>query len=128
MSDSVLAHQPSPSRECGAEAGYSACFYPGFVRRLAVRQPGGAEVVLYEQSGRFYLPAGAATPWPCSEVEFTRPDRRKIRLQIDDPHTQIARIEVVFKADGGGTDGGAEEGEGESLVIWESPVTCPPNC
>lgn len=126
MSHFVQEHEPSPSRECRAEAGYAACFYPGFVRRLAVQDPAGAEIVLYEQKGPFHLPAGADRPWACSEVEFTRPGDRKIRLQVDDPHQQIARIEVVFKSDGGAKEDG--DGDGESLVVWETPVICPPDC
>ncbi len=123
----VLQSEPSPSRECGEAEGYRACFYPGFVRRLAVRR-GTEEIVLYDQAGKpFVLPAGEEKPWPCSGVEFTDPSGREIRLQIDDRHQRIARIEVVFKKDPA-EDGTTGDGDGDTLVVEDTPVVCPPDC
>lgn len=130
MSDTgstVLQSEPSPSRECREAEGYRACFYPGFVRRLAVRR-GTEEIVLYDQAGKpFVLPAGEELPWPSSGLEFTDPSGREIRLQVDDRHQRIARIEVVFKQDAA-RDGSIEDGDGETLVISDTPVVCPPDC
>ncbi len=120
-------HPPSPSRDVREVDGYRASFYPGFVRRLAVREAEG-EIVIYEQEKPFVLPAGATEPWPCSVLHFSGgAGRRDIRLQIDDPHRQIARIEVVFKR---GTEERSGDGgeDGETLVLNETPLLCPPMC
>jgi hypothetical protein len=124
MSDYVQIFPPSPSRVFRDVDGYYAAFYPGFVRRLAVRT-GTSETVVYEQKESFILPAGQTEAWPCSELEFSGgPGGRDIRLQVSDPLHQIARIEVVFKD----ADPSRSTGDEETLVIDETPLLCPPIC
>lgn len=123
--DSSVSRTPSPDRECRDRDGYHTCFYPGFVRKVVVRQD-GAEIVLYEQEAPFVLPDGETEPWPSSEFELSGgPNRQDVRLRIDDPLHRIARIEVVFRPAG---DGGTEDGGEESVTIFDAPVICPPNC
>lgn len=127
MSDTespVPTHPPSNPDKSVEKDGYRAQFYPGFVRRLAVRGPDG-DVELYDQGGEpFILPPGDTDPWPSSTLEFVRPDGRRVLLQIDDPDRQIGRIEVYLKGDGAMTDG-----SGELLLICEDgPILCPPTC
>lgn len=118
---------PSPSRECRQQDGYGACFYPGFARRIAVRRATD-EVVIYDQAGKpFVLPAGEDKPWPSCGLEFTDTLGREIRLQVEDVHSRIARIEVVFKKDAA-ADGTTEEGDGDTLVVENTAVLCPPYC
>jgi hypothetical protein len=130
MSDStsfVQKHPPSPSREEREVDGYRAAFYPGFVRKLTVRD-GGAETLIYEQDDKkpFFLPAGAERPWTSSTLEFSGgPGKRDIRFLLEDPHLQIARIEIVFKSADGERSGG---GDGERLVVENTAVLCPPIC
>lgn len=114
------AFPPSPSRDCRSAGGYEACFYPGFVRRLAVVEPGGNEVVLYEQTGVYYLLPGQTRPWPSSSVEFSG-GGRSFSLQVNDPDQQIDRIEVTLKAS---TAGGGQT----RVVVQDGPVLCPPIC
>lgn len=139
-------HEPSNPTLIVEKDGYRASFYPGFVRRLAVRKD-GVETDLYRQNEKepFYLPPGYDKPWPSSVLEFSASSgERRILLQIDDPGQQIGRIEVQFKGTGDGRpDGllpraGAAAGalvdnppcaEGEFvLVIEDAPVLCPPAC
>lgn len=129
--------------------GYRAGFYPGFVRRLAVRDEKGTVVDLYEQDPKvpFCLPPGVGKPWPCSTVEFVRPSGRRISLTIDDAEQQIDRIEIHLKAAVAplpGTEAGlavqvdAVLGEDPPppqpddppvvVVIEDGPVLCPPMC
>lgn len=125
--DYVQKTPPSPSRDEREVDGYYASFYPGFVRRLAVRQA-ERETVIYEQEKPFVLPAGETEPWPCSVLHFSGGAAgRDIRLQVDDPHRQIARIEVVFKKAGDEQRSGVGE-DGETLVLNETPLLCPPMC
>ncbi|HEX6037339.1 hypothetical protein [Longimicrobium sp.] len=143
--------KPSPPSERVEKDGYSARFYPGFVRRLAVRDDAGVETELYQQTSVYCLPPGTDKPWPTSTLEFSRPDGRRIALLIEDPHQQIDRIEVRLKAAGAplvraevmeqvmGSGGAAlegsdppppsDEGEGAVVLICEDgPVLCPPMC
>lgn len=133
---------PSNPNGKAEKGGYSARFYPGFVRRLAVRSPDGTETELYRQSETFFLPPGTNRPWPTSAVEFVRPDGRRLVLQIEDPDQQIDRIEVHLKGNGasvvpiGETDGLTPSGEdpppppppGEVLICEDGVVLCPPMC
>lgn len=150
MSDTnptIFTCKPSSPTERVEKDGYSARFYPGFVRRLAVRDASGVETELYQQSTVFCLPPGADKPWPTSTLEFQRPDGRRIALLIEDPHQQIDRIEVRLKsADaplvrpevvrqvmGGDAPLGddpppAEEPGGIVLICEDGPVLCPPIC
>lgn len=149
MSDpnqTISSCKPSPPTERVEKDGYSACFYPGFVRRLVVLDEKGVETELYQQSSVYCLPPGAVKPWPSSTLEFTRPDGRRIALLIEDPHQQIDRIEVRLKAPGAEPvryasvqqvlgDAAPMEGEppppeepGITLVCEDGPVLCPPWC
>ncbi|HWK89951.1 MAG TPA: hypothetical protein VNP72_08140 [Longimicrobium sp.] len=117
--------EPSPAREMRDDGTYRACFYPGFVRRLAVRR-GGKETVLYEQDRPFNLPAGADRPFPTSVVEFDGgPDGRSFALQIHDPHQDIDRILVRLKPRSTEAD---DTGEDEEVEILDTPILCPPFC
>lgn len=91
---------PSPPSKAVEKDGYGARFYPGFVSRLVVRDAAGVETELYRQSEVFCLPPGSDKPWPMSTLEFSRPDGRRIALQIEDPHQQIERVEVKLRATG----------------------------
>ncbi|HEU0016451.1 MAG TPA: hypothetical protein VFQ45_22415 [Longimicrobium sp.] len=119
-----LLGDPSPSQECRDDGTYRACFYPGFVRRLAVRR-GDAETVLYEQEKPFRLPAGATKPFPASVVEFDAADGRRFTLQIYDPNQGIDRIMVRLKPPAG-KEGAS--GEAEEVEIVDTPILCPPFC
>lgn len=130
MSDTGSTPQqrpPSPSREHREKDGFGAWFYPGFVRRMFVRR-GTEEIELYDQQGKpFVLPAGEKKPWPSCGIDFTDPSGREIRLQIEDPDQRIARIEVVFKKDAA-QDGTTAEGDGDTLVVEDTVLLCPPYC
>ena len=134
---------PSNPNGKAEKNGYSARFYPGFVRRLIVRAPDGTETELYKQAETFFLPPGTNKPWPISGLEFVRPDGRRLVLQIEDPDQQIDRIEIHLKGSGatppplvGETDGLAAEDPGsppppppgEVLVCEDGAVLCPPWC
>ena len=134
MSDSgsgTYRHPPSNPRECRDAGGYYACFYPGFVRRLAVVRD-GQETVIYEQDPTqpFVLPAGETEPWPSSGLEFSGgPDGRELRLELYDPQHEVERIEIVLRKKGGTTGEGGDDGNGgERIVIDDLPVVCPPIC
>lgn len=104
--------------------GFRTAFYPGFARKITVRAATG-ETLLYEQNTPFVLPAGETRPWPSSLLEFSGgPAGREIRFQLEDPRQQVARIEIVFKAQEG-SEAGAE---GETLVVDDTPTLCPPTC
>lgn len=147
-STTIPMHEPSNPTLVVEKDGYRASFYPGFVRRLAVRKD-GVETELYLQNEKepFYLPPGYDKPWPSSVLEFSAPSpERRILLQIDDPGQQIGRIEVQFKGPVPTPVGGqvprvpgavdslldgprCVEGEGHLvLVIEDAPVLCPPAC
>jgi hypothetical protein len=144
MSDTnqTFSNPPSNPNAMVQKDGYSARFYPGFVRRLAVRSPEGTETELYRQSGTFFLPPGFDKPWATSTLEFVRPDGRRLVLQIEDPDQQIDRIEVHLKGkDGtpapvmGEPDAMAPADEeppppppGEVLICEDGAVLCPPWC
>lgn len=119
----VQTNPPSPSREVREVDGFRAAFYPGFARKITVRSA-TAETLLYEQNTPFVLPAGETRPWPSSLLEFSGgPAARDIRFQLEDPRQQVARIEIVFKA-----QDGAENAKGETLVVDDTPTLCPPTC
>lgn len=111
---------PSNPRECVTVGGYEICFYPGFVRRLALVDAAGMETTAYEQKGPFVLPAGQDRPWPSSTLEV-RGNGTNVMLQLNDPGQQVDRIEIVLKA---------REGNGNNvrLVVQDGPVLCPPYC
>lgn len=136
---------PSNPNGKAEKDGYSARFYPGFVRRLAVRGPDGTETELYNQHDKpFFLPPGHQKPWATSTLELVRPDGRRLVLHIEDPDQQIDRIEVHLKGkDHGGVavplmemDGLAPSGDspppppppGEVLICEDGVVLCPPMC
>jgi hypothetical protein len=142
-------NEPSRPTECRETEGYRACFYPGFVRRLAVRAPDGTETLIYEQEGSFVLPPGHDQPWPCSTIDYSDPKGRRMMLQIYDPGHEIDRIEVHFKspqalakrlAQAAGAvisplldrpslgEEGEEEGGGDVVVCENVAVLCPPIC
>lgn len=115
---------PSPPRKCCTAGGYEACFYPGFVRRLAIQHEDGSETLLYDQDFEhtkmpFVLPAGQLEPWPSSTLEL-RGNGRDIMLMVNDPGRQIDQIEVVLKPLPGGRP--------ERLVLQDHPILCPPIC
>lgn len=152
MSDpnpTIYECKPSPPTKRVEKDGYGANFYPGFVRRLAVRDAKGQETELYRQpeGDPFCLPPGMDQPWPSSTLEFSRPDGRRLALLIEDPHRQIDRILVFLKAAdapparrddaGDALQAAAREGgdppplpEGDDLVLIceDGPVLCPPMC
>lgn len=144
-------HPPSDPTECRDNGGYRACFYPGFVRRLAVRAPDGTEKLIYEQEKSFVLPPGYDKPWPSSTLEYSDPSGRRLMLQIYDPGHEVDRIEVHFKSPEAvarrqsqlsasvGVIGGVaasasltaaegEDGGGDVLVCENVAVLCPPIC
>jgi hypothetical protein len=138
--------KPSPPNKHVEKDGYGARFYPGFVRRLVVRDAAGVETELYQQTEVYCLPPGSNKPWPTSTLEFNRPDGRRIALLIEDPDQQIDRIEVRLKATGAplvrgdvirqvtggeapqGMEVPPEEGDGIVLICEDGPVLCPPWC
>jgi hypothetical protein len=155
-SQTIPVHPPSNPNRTVDRDGFRASFYPGFVRRLSVWSEGGSNTVLYEQplegpDSRFFLPPGYTRPWACSTVEFSRPDGRRLVLQVEDPHQQIDRIEVYLKGDAAASPKEAQvevsgtvklprlvgedppppvppAGGGVVLVVEDGPVLCPPAC
>lgn len=137
---------PSNPNKSVDRDGYRASFYPGFVSRLTVRDAAGLETDLYQQDTVFCLPPGYNKPWPNSTLEFSRPDGRRIVLQIDDPHQQIGRIEIHLKDTPGAQpnlvrrivkDGDhlldsqpptSPDEQGIVLIVEDGPVLCPPIC
>lgn len=138
----------NPNRSVDKD-GFRASFYPGFVRRLAIRKPDNTVEELYNQgTDTFFLPPGFTRPWASSTLEFARPDGRRIVLQVEDPHRQIDRIEVYLKGDDTATVQMQAEGEvagigvgagvggdaspippgGLVLICEDGPVLCPPIC
>lgn len=111
---------PSPARECVHVDGYEVCFYPGFVRRLALVSPDGTETTAYEQQRPFVLPPGQTKPWPTSALEV-RGHGTHVTVQVNDPGQEIDRIEIALK----GREG---KGPGPKLVVQDGPVLCPPLC
>lgn len=111
---------PSAQRECVQVEGYEVCFYPGFVRRLALVSPDGSETTAYEQKSPFVLPPGHNKPWPTSALEV-RGHGTHVLVQVSDPGQEIDRIEISLK----GRDG---RGSGPKLVVEDGPVLCPPIC
>lgn len=111
---------PSDPDARASAHGYEATFYPGFVRRMVLVAPDGAETVMYEQQGSFVLPPGQDKPWPTSTFRL-RGNGRNLRLQLDDPGQQVERVEIVLKPRRGG-------GGSERLVLYDGPVFCPPVC
>lgn len=151
--ESISNCQPSNPNKHVDKDGYRATFYPGFVSRLAVKDPAtGTETELYQQTEIFCLPPGSDKPWPTSTLHFARPDGRRIVLQIEDPDQQIGRIEIHLKSAGatvrsdlvqqlvgevqGLASGESPEGgeptlpeEPELILICDDgPVLCPPWC
>jgi hypothetical protein len=136
---------PSNPNKTVDKDGYRASFYPGFVSRLAVRDAAGQVTELYRQDTVFCLPPGYKKPWPSSTLEFSRPDGRRVVLQIEDSHQQIGRIEIHLK-DTPGVEpglverivkdpdrlvGGDPPPPHESdivLIVEDGPVLCPPIC
>lgn len=114
-----MRNPPSPPRECRSAAGYEICFYPGFVRRLAVVE-GDAETVVYEQQGVFYLPAGQDRPWPSHSLEV-RGNGRDLMMHLHDPRQEVDSVEIVLKP---GTEGKPPV----RLIVQDGPVLCPPFC
>ncbi len=110
---------PSNPRECVSVAGYEVCFYPGFVRRLALVE-GGTETTAYEQRSAFVLPAGQERPWPSSTIEV-RGNGVNVMVQVNDLDQQVDSIEIVLKARDG-------SGNKVRLVAEDGPVLCPPYC
>jgi hypothetical protein len=111
---------PSPPRECVTVGGYEVCFYPGFVRRLALVNPDGTETLGYEQKVPFVLPPGQDKPWPSSTIEV-RGNGASVMVQVNDPGQQIDRVEIALKARDG-------RGRGPRLIVQDGPVLCPPLC
>ncbi|HEX5725720.1 MAG TPA: hypothetical protein VFX98_09670 [Longimicrobiaceae bacterium] len=120
-----------------AQQGYTATFYPGFVRTLSVTPAGSEPVVLYDQSGSFVLPVGALEPYTSSVVEFAGgPQQRRLVLRVDDPRREVAAIAVYLKPPGWRDNPPAEPpdppvpaGAGEEvLLIRDTPFLCPPIC
>ena len=130
--DYVQVNPPSPSRVEVSVDGYTAAFYPGFVRDVTVQREGTA-VNLYTQAGPFVLPAGAVLPWASSEFEFSGgPNARDFSLVINDPLHEIASIEIRLKPKGTqlgiGPAALPEGGEEETVTVGDVVVLCPPMC
>jgi hypothetical protein len=124
---------PSPSRKEVTEGGYTAAFYPGFVRGVVVERAGQSTTLYTQPSGEpFVLPAGALLPWASSEFTFSGgPNARNFSLVINDPLYEIASIEIRLKPKGTLVGVGPQEdltGENETVTIQEATVTCPPVC
>ncbi|HEX8391897.1 MAG TPA: hypothetical protein VF665_05995 [Longimicrobium sp.] len=123
----VQRNPPSPSRKRKEKDGYVADFYPGFVRRLAVRRA-GQEVVVYEQApdDPFILPAGSDKPWDTSEIVVQGgPSARDVRLVVHDPHQEIDSIVIRLRGRSPRLAGG---GEDEEIEVLDGTVLCPPMC
>lgn len=141
--ETIPTHPPSNPNKTVDVAGYRANFYPGFVRRLAVQDPSGGVTELFRQTETFFLPPGYKKPWASSTLEFSRPDGRRLVLQVEDPHQQVERIVVYLKGTGTATvvplgeEGAAQlsttypppaDEDGEILICDDGPVLCPPIC
>jgi len=141
ISETIPNLPPSNPNKTVDVDGYRASFYPGLVKRLAVRTTKG-EVDLYRQNEKepFVLPPGRTKPWPASTLEFVRPDGRRLLLQFDDPHRQIDRVEVHLKAPSTGREDGGVVAYSDPLprppgddgkivlVLEDQAVLCPPVC
>lgn len=127
----VQTYPPSPSRMEVQAGGYTAAFYPGFVSGVRVERE-GVPTELYAQTLPFVLPAGALLPWDSSEFVLRGgPNAREIGLVINDPLHEIASIEIRLKPKGAPLGYGPGEvgaGDGETVLITETPIICPPIC
>ena len=122
-----------------------SAFYGGFVSRVVYRRNGREhEIFSQEKDGPcpFVLPDELDEPEPSSLFEFWGPGNCRVAFEIQDHNRQIDRIEVKLKGPGAGrsaggvramqdegalTDGG-DGGNEETLLIWETPMICPPMC
>jgi hypothetical protein len=109
---------PSSPRECRSAAGYEACFYPGFVRRLSLAED-GIETLIYEQDRVFVLPPGQALPWPSHTLEL-RGNGHDVAVQLHDPGQHVERVEIVLK--------GGDGRKPVRVIVENGPVLCPPLC
>jgi hypothetical protein len=116
-----------------------AAFYGGFVSRLVYRRNGRDHEIFSQASDGpdpFVLPDGQEQPDPVSLFEFWGPGNRRVAFEIQDHDRQIDCIEVRLKEPGagnyaGGSAGGgvrAMQDDGETLLIYEAPMICPPVC
>jgi hypothetical protein len=135
MSEDITRPPPSPSTKTVKKpvGGYdfTTSFYPGFARRIEVN----GEVV-YDQKADgpcpFVLPDGSFEPWSLSSVELGSTKGYKMTLYIDDPGHVVEQ--VVLRLRPGAKDDGArsvvayQAVEGDEVVIYETPVICPPWC
>ena len=110
-----------------------------------MRDAAGQVTELYRQDTTFCLPPGFKKPWPSSTLEFSRPDGRRVVLQIEDSHQQIGRIEIHLKDTPGvepglvqrivedpdrllGGDPPPPQESDIVLIVEDGPVLCPPIC
>lgn len=133
-----MSRNPSPrrtevSRDVDGHPVRSA-FYGGFVSRLVYRR-NGREHELFNQQAQgprpFVLPEDQDEPDPSSLFEFWGPGNRRVSFEINDPDRQIDRIEVKLKRPGAAADAGgvhAMQDDDDTIIIYETPVICPPTC
>ena len=118
-----------------------SAFYGGFVSRVVYRRNGREhEIFSQEKDGPnpFVLPDELEEPEPSSLFEFWGPGNCRVAFEIHDHDRRIDRIEVKLKRPGadrsaagraaGGVRAMQDEGDDETLLIWETPMICPPMC
>ncbi len=114
-----------------------AAFYGGFVSRLVLRRDGRDHEIFSQAADGpdpFVLPDDQDQPDPVSLFEFWGPGNRRVAFEIHDHDRQIERIEVKLKEPGAekaaGGPGGvrAMQDAGDTLLIYEAPMICPPVC
>jgi hypothetical protein len=132
MSEDITRPPPSPSTKTVRKpvGGYefTTSFYPGFARRIEVN---GEVVYDQKEDGPypFVLPDGSFEPWCLSAVQLSSTKGYAATLYIDG-HA-VDRVEVTLRAPGGvkaAQSGGGDGTEPDVVVVYNTPVYCPPFC
>ncbi|HET7232084.1 MAG TPA: hypothetical protein VFJ16_18905 [Longimicrobium sp.] len=134
--EAVESHRPAPSNPHGTARGksgdheYHLSFYPGFASGISVN---GTDIYRQGKDDRFVLPAGTERPWSSHAVEIKSPTKGyTVVLHVDDPDHVVDRIEMRLRDPGTQASAGggvfAAQQTGDTVVIDNSAMTCPPNC
>jgi hypothetical protein len=126
----MAANEPQ-DQETVRKDGYELTFYPGFLRRAVVREAGGTEHELFEQTRPYKLPDGKKRPDSTYTLQLKGgKNKQDITLRIDDPGLRVASIKVELYGDGHNPEVLHDKPPEsvETLEVEEWPVRCPPYC